>query len=83
MPLPPVKAWSSGQRRDALGDEVHTEDEEQQRHHGIVVHGEPFLHQVELRLRVIPERGWLAVPVQAGESAGACWMWVRACACYC
>jgi hypothetical protein len=83
MPLPPVKAWSSGQRRDALGDEVHTEDEEQQRHHGIVVHGEPFFRRVELRLRVITpnEVGWRS-PCWP-ETAGACWMWLRACACYC
>jgi hypothetical protein len=47
-------------RRDALGDEVHAEDEAQRRHQGTVMHGEPFLRRVELRLGAIPpnEVGW-------------------------
>jgi hypothetical protein len=52
--LPPVGASSlSGQRRDALGDEVHAEDEEQHCHHSSFVHGEPFLRRVELDLRAV------------------------------
>jgi hypothetical protein len=45
---------SSGQRRDAFGDEVHAQGQEQHRHRGIVVRDEPTHRRVGWPLRAIP-----------------------------